>query len=94
MKRELTLYVRDGCHLCEDFLAQLQYLLVGHPDTTLTVVDVDRDPHTASLFGLKVPLLVAPAGELCHYELDLVAVQVYLSTGQNPIKYQSNQGAR
>ncbi len=94
MKRELTLYVREGCHLCEDFLVQLQNLLAGHTDTTLTLVDVDRDPQTASLFGLKVPLLVAPEGELCHYELDQVAVRVYLSTGQNPIKYQSHKGAR
>jgi glutaredoxin 2 len=92
MKRDLTLYVREGCHLCEEFLAQLVQLL-EHSDTTVSVVDVDRDPHTASLFGLKVPVLVAQDGELCHYELDQVAVRMYLSTGQNPIKYQTSKGA-
>ena len=54
----LVLYVREGCHLCEQFLVELSVDL-GPAVEELQVVDVDRDEELASRFGLRVPVLVA-----------------------------------
>ena len=52
----LELLVREGCHLCDDFLLQLsldQPALVPR----LAVLDVDADVALATEFGLRVPVL-------------------------------------
>lgn len=76
----LTLYYREGCHLCEDFFAQLHELINGQSHT-LTLVDVDSNPDLCRDFGSKVPVLIGTHGELCHYELDRQSLLSYLSTG-------------
>lgn len=76
----LTLYYRQGCHLCEDFIAQLHELISGQPHI-LTLVDVDSDPGLIRDFGGKVPILFGTHGELCHYELNRQLLHSYLSTG-------------
>lgn len=87
MTQRLTLYYREGCHLCEDFLAHLQPLLTG-VDCQLQLIDVDTDPRLIQEYGLKVPVLAGAAGEICHYEVNPVAVHTYLSRGQNPVECQ------
>ena len=54
----LVLYVREGCHLCEQFLVELSVDL-GPAVEELQVVDIDRDEELASRYGLRVPVLVA-----------------------------------
>ena len=76
----LTLYFRQGCHLCEEFFTQLQELLEGQAHT-LNLVDVDSNPDVRRKFGDKVPVLSGEHGELCHYELDRQSLLRYLSTG-------------
>lgn len=76
----LTLYYRQDCHLCEDFLAQLQELIADQPHT-LILVDVDSNPDFHRDFGGKVPVLTGTYGELCHYELDRQSILRYLSSG-------------
>jgi hypothetical protein len=53
----LLLYVREGCHLCDQFLVELSMDL-GPGVGRLQVVDVDRDVELASRYGLRVPVLV------------------------------------
>ena len=48
--------MREGCHLCDQFLVELSVDL-GPDIERLAVVDVDRDPDLASRFGLRVPVL-------------------------------------
>jgi len=57
-----VLYVREGCHLCEQFLLEMQ-VEFGPAVESLQVVDVDRDVDLAVRFGLRVPVL-AVAGEV------------------------------
>ncbi len=52
----LVLYVRDGCHLCDQFLIELSLELGGNLDD-LELVDVDSDPELAVRYGLRVPVL-------------------------------------
>jgi len=65
----LVLYVREGCHLCDMFLIDLE-LDLADTGTLLTVVDVDGDPALAIEFGLRVPVLTRSGTVICegHYE--------------------------
>ena len=61
----LVLYVREGCHLCDQFLVELSVDL-GPVVEQLAVVDVDRDEELASRFGLRVPVLELGGELLCE----------------------------
>jgi hypothetical protein len=52
----LVLYVRAGCHLCDQFLIELSLELGGVVEG-LRIVDVDTDPALAARFGLRLPVL-------------------------------------
>ena len=64
----LRLYVRDGCHLCDDFLLELTLDLGAQ--TELSLVDVDSDPDFAARFGLRVPVLEADGQVICEGRYD------------------------
>lgn len=66
-------YVRQGCHLCEDLLMQLQQLQLEYT-FGFSVVDVDSDPLLAERYGLLVPVVMQGDVQVCHYFLDQVAV--------------------
>jgi hypothetical protein len=53
--KRLVLYVRDGCHLCDRFLVELEIELAGTAEPL--VVDVDTDTGLAARYGLRVPVL-------------------------------------
>lgn len=74
----LTLYSREGCHLCE---AMLQALRGLQPQLgfDLTLVDVDRDPELAQRYDEWVPVLCCGEQEICHYQLDEQALSAALS---------------
>jgi hypothetical protein len=61
----LVLYVREGCHLCEQFLVELSVDL-GPGFESLQVVDVDRDEELASRYGLRVPVLELAGTVICE----------------------------
>ena len=52
----LVLFVREGCHLCEDFLLNLS-LDFGLDHEDVAVVDVSSDVALALRYGLRVPVL-------------------------------------
>lgn len=61
----LVLYVREGCHLCEQFLVELSVDL-GPDIEHVRVVDVDREVDLAVRFGLRVPVLEFAGAVLCE----------------------------
>ena len=65
----LVLYVREGCHLCEQFLVELSMDL-GPGVERLRVLDVDRDADLAVRFGLRVPVLELDGNVLCEAVYD------------------------
>jgi hypothetical protein len=74
----LVVYGREECHLCQDMIAALrewQARLHFH----LEVVDVDSDDNLKSLYGERVPVLVAGGEEICHYYLDHVVLDAYFT---------------
>jgi hypothetical protein len=61
----LVLYVRQGCHLCEQFLVELSVDL-GPEFERLQVLDVDRDADLAVRYGLRVPVLELDGVLVCE----------------------------
>ena len=77
MTPELTVYVRNGCHLCADMLELLETL---KPELGFSVCvrDVDDDAALAERYGARVPVLVGGTTELCCYFLDVRRLREYL----------------
>jgi len=73
----LTLYYREGCHLCEAMLQALRGLQ-SCADFDLQQVDIDRDPELARRYDEWVPVLACGEEEICHYHLDPAALEAFL----------------
>jgi hypothetical protein len=71
------LYVRAGCHLCEQFLLDLS---LDHPAIGLEIPtqDVDGDAELATLYGLRVPVLVRDGQVVCEGVYDASRVEAAL----------------
>jgi len=70
----LTLYIRQGCHLCEEMEHQIHELLEpGSYQLTLTDIDADEDLKTR--YNEWVPVLNHAEKEICHHFLDLKALR-------------------
>ena len=83
-KSDLTLYSRLGCHLCED----MQKLLPDYLDESeisLDTVYIDDDAALEQAYSTLVPVLKAGEREICHYFLDVKALQQYISEQGNPL---------
>jgi hypothetical protein len=75
----LVLYVREGCHLCDEFLLDFS---LDHPGLldTLDTHDVDAEPALVREFGLRVPVLTVDGHVACdgRYDRDKVAAALGL----------------
>lgn len=70
----LSLFFRDGCHLCEDLEQQLDELLEPH-SYRLEKVDIDDDASLKEAYNVRVPVLKCENIEVCEHFLDLEALQ-------------------
>lgn len=77
--RELVIYTREDCHLCQDMMLALQRLQ-QQVSFNFKVVDIDSDPELVARYGERIPVLMSPLTnqEICHYFLDLTALDDYL----------------
>lgn len=64
-----VVYVREGCHLCDDFLQELAVEL-GSEFEEVQVVDVDGDVELALRYGLRVPVLEYRGLTVCEARID------------------------
>ena len=78
MRAVLTLYGRAGCHLCEAMVAEMQPHLRAH-NLVLQQVDIDGDVGLVERYGMKIPVLCGPHGEICHYFFDETAFRAWLA---------------
>lgn len=74
---ELTLYSRDGCHLCEFMLEELHRLYGAQ--ISVTVLDVDSRDDWRQLYGLQVPVLSYRGQVICFGRLDRAALRAVLA---------------
>lgn len=78
MKR-LLLLTREGCGLCEEFLAEF---LAEFPESAaaLEVADVDSRPGWSGRWGLVIPVLLDDEGSLvCETRFDAGLVRAALA---------------
>jgi ethanolamine ammonia-lyase small subunit len=75
----LALYVRAGCHLCDEFLLDFSLDHAGWLDR-LETVDVDAEIALATEFGLRVPVLTVDGRVACEgrYDRDKVVAALGL----------------
>jgi len=76
--RDLYLFTRDNCHLCEEMSAQLEPLLQA-AGSRCHRIKVTGDPELEQLYGARVPVLVGGGRELCQIKLDRDEVKDFLS---------------
>ena len=83
-ERVLTLYSRQGCHLCDQMWEQLQELRRQIP-IRIVLVDVDSAPELQAHYGTRVPVLVHAEYELSELFLDEARVREYLCDRVNGV---------
>ena len=75
---ELKFYHRQGCHLCDEMLQQLDQLKSTR-DFRVLQVDIDRCAETKRQYGIRIPVLEGPGGEcLSEHFLDRAKLLNYL----------------
>jgi thiol-disulfide isomerase/thioredoxin len=72
----LTLYTRQGCHLCEDMLQMLEKSQKEY-GFLLNIVDIDTDEFLQRRYGEWIPMLMAGEQELFHYYFDQQVLKAY-----------------
>ena len=75
----LNIYIRPGCHLCDDLLSQLRQLQSEYC-FDFHAINVDSCPQLVEQFGTKIPVVTHGDKELCHYFLDQAAVVQLVSS--------------
>ena len=77
MPAQLILYIREGCHLCDDMEQALQ-ACAAELDFETRRVPIDNNHELEQAYGTRVPVLVHGDTEVCHYFLDMQALKQVL----------------
>ena len=77
MSRPLVLYHRNGCHLCEQMLAELRGLY--GEGLAVTLVDVDSNADLRARYSQQVPVLMGGDRILSSGRLDGASVEAFLA---------------
>lgn len=80
MPGHLTVYIRQGCHLCTDMTQALERLRpeLGFEYST---VDIDTEPDLQARYDTRVPVLAGGDAEICYYFLEESRLRAFLQTG-------------
>ena len=61
--RIVTLYMRAGCHLCDDAQKPLARAVAATPGATLRTVDIAGDACLEVAYGTRIPVVTVMDGE-------------------------------
>jgi len=70
MSHQFQVYMRYGCHLCDEMLEHL-HILAKEYDFDVTATDITGKDDLERRYGTKVPVLMYQQQEVCHYHLDV-----------------------
>lgn len=70
MKPKLTIYQRDGCHLCEIASAQLEQLQSEY-QFELEQIDIESNDQLHRLYLERIPVIAFDGEELYDFSIDL-----------------------
>jgi hypothetical protein len=66
--RTITLYTKEGCHLCELALAVIEDVRRRHP-FDLTLIDILDDPAAYDHYKHDIPVVLLDGGEIARHRL-------------------------
>lgn len=69
MTPQVTVYVRPGCHLCDEALAVLERLRPDH-DFSLHLVDIESDDALHARYLERIPVVALDGEELYDFHVD------------------------
>ena len=72
----VTLYTRQGCHLCEAAEDVIRAVAQGRADVVL--VDIDTDPELVARYTVRVPVVAVDGVEVAEFEVSPFALEAYL----------------
>ena len=75
---ELTLFYREGCHLCDQMLAELSPY-INLANVNLERIDIDEHPVWLSRYNALIPVLHVNDEPICKYYLDKQRLEAYLT---------------
>ena len=70
MTTQITIYQRDGCHLCEIARAQLEQLQSDY-QFELEQIDIESSDHLHRLYLERIPVIALDGEELYDFEINL-----------------------
>ena len=70
MRIEVTIYQRDGCHLCEVAHAELTELQ-GEFEFELLEIDIESSDELHSRYVERIPVIALAGEELYDFTIDL-----------------------
>jgi glutaredoxin len=76
----VTLYGRDGCHLCDQARASILALADQHGGIKLREVDIDDDDRLLSAYLERIPVVELDGREISELEFDCDAFRHALHT--------------
>ena len=71
-QRQVVVYSRAGCHLCEQLIEELLPLVRGR--WQIEVIDIDVNAELVSDYNDRVPVLEVDGKVVCQWRLDRSAV--------------------
>lgn len=80
MSKGLLVYSREGCHLCQDLLADLESF-EEFSSLPVTVVDIDKDAELMKQFSHDVPVLNYGQQRVCKHFFNPQALREVLDRG-------------
>jgi glutaredoxin len=83
--RDITLYMREGCHLCEEVKASMAPLLTEFA-AKLQEVDIDDDPVLLERYTNDVPVIFVGSQFFAQHRLDLARLRQQLQQAKNELR--------
>jgi glutaredoxin len=68
--RDVTIYSRPGCHLCEEAKAQIAPMLKEF-GARLTEINIDEDPELRARYDYDVPVIFLGVRKAAKHRVDL-----------------------
>jgi glutaredoxin len=65
----VTLYTREGCHLCEEAKAAMLPIVARH-NAELREIDIDDDADLRAMYNDSVPVIFIGADFFARYRVD------------------------
>jgi glutaredoxin len=79
--RDLTLYSRPGCHLCDEMKKQIAPF-VAKFKANLREVNIDADPILRARYNEEVPVLFLGSRKVAKYSVDLEQLRAQLQRAE------------